>query len=862
MEDNSTRRQITWILIIVAALALIIYAGQQRNLVPNALERLASGDLSTQVAAMQTLVDSGKVAEALKEQPRWVQMAAVKALLEMGTPEAIQQLAETVPLLDDPVGKWATEALASFGRLAIGPLVECMQNKDGGVRAAAQGPLIKIGGTPEGGQAVIAAMSPFMGAYDDFVRGGVTAVLSALGDPAAPVAVKMLLRTVPDQGMTSAAFTRAQDCAVEILVAMKEPALAPIIKDLVPNQREKVRATAALMLGRMAAPLGPKGTQVVPPLLQLLGDTSWSVRRRAALGLGELGKLGQTQPEVLTALTAHLQDNVEVKAGAVKSLGMIAAPGSAPALVQTLISNREGAAQELVLALQTIGPAALSAMGPALNASDAEARELATQAVAGMNAKEGAPLLAARLGDAADTVRRVAARALEAQATTAELDALSRALGDSDPVVYGAVQRAFTRLGAAAVPALIARLGSGDPRVALVATSALTSVGPPAVGPLAASLRSSNAFTRDWAAVALGELGRPALPDTAAVLAEAGAPETARMAAANALGRSQLPEAVAPLTAAASGGTATLRQAVLKGLADTRQPAATSGLVAGVSDPDAAVSMTAMRLLLDWQLADTDKQLSSVVASGSEEAKRRAAVALAFHESPGSTPLLGALFTGAAATAAEQSTELGPILNRAVTDPAESADMHRLGIIALAYRGDSDSVELLNSYLTPGAPLAPTAARALGILGGRLAKQGGAGDTAAQAAVQKLSTVLTGTQDDNLRLQVATALSLMQGAPVPKLIELLNGQDETLKPWVTAIMGAIGKPANEESMRERGRDQTSKPWVTVSIYLIGDPESVKFLQRLPQAERAEPARIEAAQVVYDQIMKVRATPFA
>ncbi len=859
--DDTTRRQITWVLMITAALALIVYAGAQRSLVPNALEELAQGNVAQQVAAIQKLTNRGKVAEALKEQPRWTQMAAVKALLEIGTPEAVQQLAETVPLLDEPVGKWATDALASFGRLAIGPLVECMQNKDEGVRTAAQGPLAKIGATsPEDGAAVIAAVTPLMGAYDDYVRAGVTAVLAPLGAPAAPVAIRVLLQQQPSLDQTSAAFTRAQSCAAETLVAMKEPALEPIIKKLVPSKRENVRATAALILGRMVELLELQAPQVVPPLLQLITDSGWSVRRRAASALGELGEKGQ-KPEILAALTARLQDIAEVKAAAVKSLGLIASPSSAPALVQTLVANREGAGRELVLALQSIGPAALPAMGPALVAADPEARELATKAVAGMNAPEGMPLLVARLSDSADGVRRVAATALEAQATAGVIDALARALGDSDPVVYSAVQRAFIRLGQVAVAPLIARLSSGDPRVALVVTNALTSIGPPAVPALAEALRSSNAFTRDWAAVGLGELGRPALPATAAVLADTGATGEARAAAADALGRSQLPAAVAPLTAAAGAGSPALRQAALQGLAATRQPEATEALVKGLVDADPAVGMTAMRLLLDWQLGDTDKLLTSAVTSGEETAKRRAAVALAFHESPGTTPLLGALFGTTAAAAGEQRAELASILNSTVTDPAESAEMHRLALIGLAYRGNGESVEVLNSFLTPGNPLAATAARAMGILGGRLARQSDGTGTEAQAAVAKLIQVLEQTSDDGLRLQAATALSLMQGTPALELTKRLNTAEEPLMPWIAAILGAIGKPANEETMRERGREQASKSWAAVSIYLIGDPESMKFLQRLPDSERPEQARVEAAQAVYDRIMKVRAQAF-
>lgn len=858
--DDTTKRQISWILIVTFGLALIVYAGQQRSLVPRALERLSRGTLAEQVEAARILVARGKVGEALKDQPRWVQTAAVKALLELGTPEAIQQLTEAVPLFDEPVGNWATAATVSFGRMAIGPLVECMQSKDGGVRTAAQGPLTKIGLTPEGGPAVIAALSPFMGAYDDFVRAGVVAVLAPLGKPAAPVAIKTLLQKMPGPDQTSAAFARAQDTAIELLVAMKEPALEPIITQLVPHEREKLRATAALMLGRMAGALGDKAGEIVPPLLRLIGDGAWSVRRRAAWALGELREKGR-QPEILAALTLRLQDEPEVKAAAVKSLGQIGSPASAAPLVQTLLTNREGAVQELVVALTSLGAPALPALQMALQSPDAEAREAATEAVAGIGTAAAVPLLAGRLSDASVSVRRIAAQALALQANASAVDALSRALSDSDPVVYGAVRRAFVRLGEEAVPPLIARLGSGDPRVALVASEALNAIGPRAVPALAAALRSDNGFTRDWAAVTLGNLGRPALPAVSAVLADGAAPVSSRAAAARALGRSRLPEAVPPLAEAASAAFPELRQEVLRALAATRQPEATTPLVAGLSDPVVAVRLTALRLVKDWQVGDADKQLTALLGSGDEQTKRMAAVALAFHASPGITPLLGPLF-GTPAAAAEGQTEIAPLLNAAVEDPGELPEVRRLALIGLAYRGNQQSVDVLVKFLTPDNPLAGLAARALGLLGGRMAEQEGPGSVLAAAARDRLLEILEKTDSQALRLQTATGLSLVGGSAAPALLERLNTAPEAVQPWLAAALGAMGKPANDEAMRERGRERQSKEWASVAIMLIGNPESIKFLARLPQSEQPSAEKLAQARALYDQIMKVRAAPLA
>jgi HEAT repeat protein len=831
----------------------IIYASDQRGQVPGALHRLATGTLTQQVAAAQMLVDRGKMAESLKGQPRWVQTAAVKALLEIGTPEAVQQLTESVPVLDEPVGAWATASLSTFGRTAIGPLVECLQNKDGAVRTAAQAPLTKIGGAP-----VIAALQGFMGAYDDYVRASVVAVLSGLGEPAAPVAIKLLLQKGPGEGQTSAAFARAQNTAMDLLVAMKEPALPFVVAQLLPDKREQVRSNAALMLGRLAGPLGPKGTLVVSPLLTLAADQSWSVRRRAASALGELKVLGQT-PAVLGALTALLQDNDEVKAAAVKSLGLIASPSSAEPLVTTLITNREGVTLDLVTALQLVGPPALSALGRGLQAAAPEARELATQAVAAIGTPAAPPLLAGRLSDSAVAVRQAAALALETQATPSVVGPLVAALSDSDARVYGSVLRALTLVGKDAVAPLVARLGSGDPRVSLVVSEALTTIGAPAVGPLAEALRSSNANLRQWAASTLGDIAGPALPALRPIAADAGAPASARVAAALALGRTRLPEAIAPLTTLAAASAPEVRRAALQGLAWTRRPEATTPLLAGLSDADSTVRLTAADLAKDWQIGDADAQLTKLLA-GSGETKRLAAVALAFHSSPGATPLLGALF-GVPALAADKS-EVATILNSVVVDPAEPPMVRRLALIGLAYRGDQQSVDAMATYLDPRNPLAPVAARAIGILGGRMATSEGVASQTAQLAAGRLLETLGQATDPTLRLQIAASVSLMQGAPVAALLDRLNTAPEDQRADIAAILGALGKPANDAAMKERGLNHAGKEWVSVSVYLIGNPDSLKFMARLPKTEQPSADKVEAARVLYDRIMKIRASAFS
>lgn len=849
--DDITRRQITWILLAAAAVCLILYGAAQSAVIPNALEQLSTGTLPQQLAAAQLLVDRGKVAEALDGQPRWVQVAAVNALLTLGTPEALQQLVEATPKLDEPVVAFAGKGLASLGRLAIGPLVECIQHKDGKVRSAAEGPLQKIGG-----KEVIVALTPMLGAYDDYVRASITKIFATLPDLAAPIAVQTMLRETPGPDQSSAAFARAQAEALEILVAMGKPALAPVQERFVPSKSERLRANAALILGRLVGGLKEEAPLVIPPLLTLSRDPAWAVRRRAAAALGELGPAGE-RPEVLGALTALLKDAPEVKAAAVRSLGAIGSLQAAPALASVMATSRQGAAAELIAAFRALGPSALPALGPALSAADPGARELATQTVAAIGTPAAAPVLAARLADVDTQVRRVAAQALETLATPAVIGPLASALSDPDAQVYTSARRALTTLGAPAVPALVARLGA-EPRTALQAEEALATIGQPAVAPLVAALSSANASVRTWAAAALGDIGAEAVAPVAALVTNPAASAPARAAAAEALGLTRLPAALPALQQLVASSDPALRISALRALARSQQPQATADLVAALKDPSPQVRLVALELNAKWQAGDVDKQLADLVSSGSGATQRLAAIALAFHASPTGTQQLPGAVLGTPAAAAGR--DLGGLLNAAAADAAEPAAVRAAAVEAMAFAGNAESVGVLLDFLTPGDPLAPRAARALGTLGERLSR--GPDTQAATTAAAQLLTVLQTTPSDSLRVQVGVGLVLMQSAAVQPLITALRTAPDTLAPWIVAILGSIGKPAVDATMREAGRGQADRKWAAVALSLTGSSDADRYLARLDEAERPAPEALAAGQACFRQIAAARRPTFS
>ncbi len=547
--------------------------------------------------------------------------------------------------------------------------------------------------------------------------------------------------------------------------------------------------------------------------------------------------------------------------------------------MQVLLTNREGALEELVLALARIGLPAIPALAPALQSPDPEARQLAIQAVARIGTTAAVPVLANRLADSDVKVRRIAAQALEIekladtevepvriaararkiQATVAVIDHLVAALADEDAQVYSSASRTLQALGDPAIAPLIIRLGSGSPRTALMAEQALATIGPAAVPALLEALRSDNPQTRSWAAITLGDIGSPALEGLIALLREEGTPLAARIAAAEALGRTRLPEVVTPLSKVAQAPSPDLRKAALRALAATRQTDAASALVRGLSDPVLEVRIATLDLLKDWQLGDVDKQVTEVLNSGDETAKRLAAIVLAVHASPARTPVLGSVF--GALAAAEGERNIAAVLNQAASE-AEIPEVQREAIISLAYSGNRESLEVLGQFLQPGNPLAATAAHSLGLLGAHVVTREGAESELVRAAVQRLVAIFDETDDDNLRLQVSAALALMRAAPVEVLLPKLSEAEDSLKPWIAAILGAIGKPANNAVMSEFGKDRLSKEWAAVAIKLISNPQSLKFLQRLPQKEQPAEEKVDQARDIYDAIMEQRAKPVA
>jgi len=863
---ENTRRQITWLILGGILIILVIVSIYRHTAVSRALTKLEQGTPAERVAAVNDLIAANKLADVLTDQPRWVQDKAVTAVATVGTPEALLQLIEIIPVVDKPVAEQASAYLVIMGDQAIGPLVQKLRDKDAAIRAAATGPLINIGAP------VIPSVIKLVDAYDDYVRDAAVAVLGSIGLPAAPPLVKLAQHTEPWGQQTAAAFIRGQDTVDRALAAMKVPALAPVIDELLVYEKPEVRARAAVILGQIIDQTSESvrgvqtiipipmadAQQAVPPLIARLNtDRHWGVRREAARALGRLRGAGD-QPLVLDALLAHLNDpQPEAKAGAVEALGLIGQPAVAPALVNTLVTNRQGAEQELAVTLERLGPSAIPALPPALNSADSQVRRIATQILAQIGTPQAAPLLAERLADSDTTIRRTAAEALIPIAIPQVAPQLVVALGDPDWKVYNAAGKALAELGAPAVPALIARLGVGDPRINYVAQQTLASIGKPAIPALVNGLYSSQQSVRTWSAVTLGEIGPITVELVSRILADPAASPATRAAAARALGYSGADTAVEPLVKAARATQQQIRIAALQAINYLRHPDGTEALVKGLTDSSPAVRDTAMRILKQWRLGDSEEALAEVLQQDDENAQRRAAIVLAHYRSPAASVLISAA-PGESPEAAAEATKIQETLRTTVEDTQEASHLRREAIKGLGYVGTGESVSVLESLLTPQAQYSAEAATAIAQIGRRQYQTMSKTARRLTEAGQVLLKVFRETDSDKLRLDVAVALAQMRYQPVPTLITGFTSWDESLRPWIAAVLAGIGEPATQDLMgiRSETKDADNKAWCTAALLLIGNAEVLRHLGFLPEEEQLadDDERLVAARQVMDRIM--------
>ncbi|MBI3732071.1 MAG: HEAT repeat domain-containing protein [Chloroflexi bacterium] len=328
------------------------------------------------------------------------------------------------------------------------------------------------------------------------------------------------------------------------------------------HESEDLRGDAAEALGQ----LGNTIPEVPTALLTALNDKNERVRRNAVMALG---RIGHATPEVLIALLTALNDEHEgVRGNAVLALMWLGntTPAVLTALLTALNDKNEGVRGNAVGALGRLGnatPEVLAALLTALNDKSKGVRGNAAQALGrlGNATPEVLAALLTALNDADEDVRRSAALALgrSGDATPEVLTALVTALNDKSKGVRGNTVVALGRSGDATpevLAALLTALKDKNGGVRGNAAQALGRIGhatPEVLIALLTALNDDKEYVRGNALVTLGWLGN-ATPEVLAALLTALNDKNGgvRGNAAQALGRlgNATPEVLAALLTA------------------------------------------------------------------------------------------------------------------------------------------------------------------------------------------------------------------------------------------------------------------------------------------------------------------------
>lgn len=869
--DESTRRQINWVIIIGAIACLIVWGVGRSQRMVRLQEQLATGSPVHQASAVQEMVDGRILAEALKDQPRWVQDRGVSAAAQIGTPQAWHQLLTAYNFVDAPVQARITQTLITAGNSAIFTLVEALKDKDPNTRAGVNPVLIAIG------EPTVPYVLPLLEAWDDFARAAASAVLGGIGEPAVNDVITLVKKTSPGVGQDSDAYLRERAAAQAALRAMKDTAIPAIIGELLTSPSTDTRGVGVALLGAIAdqdvaSPIAEESAlEAMAALLdRLRHDTSYAVRRQAALSLGRLGEVGRTHGAAMP-LVATLQDtgqHPEVRGAVAEALGRLGDSAAAGPMVQALLHSRSGISSQLVGALERLGPPAVPALSLAIASDQPEAQLLAIRALSNI-AGPGPVLPLARAIDADDSaVRRAAAEALRAQSSAnlivhvAQITApLARALYDDDWRVYYAARDALAKCGAAAVPTLVQALGSADSRVAHMAEQALRRIGKSAIPRLVGAVRQAaeHPARAEWAAIAVGALGPEALSQVREVARDASESLPARKAAVSALGHSRSPRATPTLQEIYTDRNPELARAIVGAVSKIGSEDGVDVLIQGLQSSSMAVRDTAMEALINWRAGHPQERLAKLLESTDKDLRYRAAVAIVF-ETAAAVQTVEVHIGGVREVQLEDHLRgrVAQLLTEAAGDSNAANSVRHHAIRGLGRMGYAEGLDVLGQLLKAGGEFAADAAQSVAFIGIKGIEEQDDSEITGEltAAGELLVGMLTDTASgQDIRMQAAVALSMMRSGPVRALVQQLDTVPEQIKPWIAATLGGIGRQATEHVLETRNRSQDAdyRMWLAIAMQCIGDDRSLKAIKHMHEQERPDAAQAARAMELTDQI---------
>ena len=257
-------------------------------------EAARQDDREALLEALTEFVERAEVARAaipelqagLKSQDPQIQATAAAALGRLAAqpddilPELIALFDQTVATPLGPLGYVAAEAVAQYGQTAVPLLQNAVRDEEQQVRRSAALSICLLG--TKAGDVVPALIEAFADADLRTRRPFLMNALLCTGEHAEP-ALPLMIEFLDDEDF----HTQYWSCRVLAVLGPKAEPAVPRLIELVRDGVTSVRRNAALALGQIGPGIGDAGLEV---LIQALDDPSQIVREDAVIALGNLGR--------------------------------------------------------------------------------------------------------------------------------------------------------------------------------------------------------------------------------------------------------------------------------------------------------------------------------------------------------------------------------------------------------------------------------------------------------------------------------------------------------------------------------------------------------------------------------------------
>ncbi|MDD5436422.1 MAG: HEAT repeat domain-containing protein, partial [Candidatus Omnitrophica bacterium] len=325
---------------------------------------------NTSKDAAKALVKIGKstvplLLEALMDESsrEGYNVEVLKVLIDIKDARSVSSLLKISASMSDwdkDVKGPVVEAIVAMGRSAVPVLTEALKDSDKNIRENAAGILSRLKFMPETESDKIA----YAIARHDWGR------LVEIGSPAIP----LLIKALKDQD------SDIRQYAAETLGKIGDKEALPALNEALKDEKDEVGVSIAIALGRIgdkrAVPalikalfewsgvnhdyrhyiseaLGRIGQPGVSALIELMHDTDYWRRQRAAISLGEIGDK-QNIPILVEALSDSAD---EVRSSAAEALGKIGDKRAVPALLKAFNNKRFAADRANFIARESMAEA-------------------------------------------------------------------------------------------------------------------------------------------------------------------------------------------------------------------------------------------------------------------------------------------------------------------------------------------------------------------------------------------------------------------------------------------------------------------------------------------------------------------------